>query len=291
MSGKKTEKWRQKLNSDESWPRSETLSSHSPLFFAENKDRFLRQLLIRDIQRLTGRPLVVYFSSPFLNAKIRSEDIRRLSEVISPFQGQNIDILIETDGGETDAAEGITSALKEILAGFRAIVALRAKSNGTLVCLAADEILMGATSELGPIEPAVGPIPVSILSHKEYREKTNDIRLSIAADFAQKQTDALAESLLRDGMMSNKQEMLRDTVRKLCTRDDFKSHGSVINHREAKRLGLNVTYLPPDEELWKKISLLHCLYSFDSDARGASKFFEQETYSVVVQGDDPPLSK
>ena len=283
---KKNEGWQPKPNVN--WPRESTLSDHTPLFYAENKDRFLRQTLIRDIQQLTGRPLVVYFASPFLRSSIRTEDVRRLAEVIAPLGSQSFDLLIETDGGETDATEAIVSYLKSCATdGFRVIVPLRAKSNGTLICLAAESILMGPTSELGPIEPSVDSVPVSILTHQDYAQK--DVRLSLEASFAYKQTRSLAKSLLERGMMSEHKDHIDNTVDALCTREHYSSHGAVIDCEEAKRLKLNVEQLDEASELWRKIFLLHCFYSYDSTARDISKFFEQQTFSQSVEGDDPPL--
>ena len=53
----------------EKFPRSTDLPSQSPLFWVEQKDRYLRQLLIRDIEDLTKRRLIVYFANRFENAQ------------------------------------------------------------------------------------------------------------------------------------------------------------------------------------------------------------------------------
>ena len=55
---------------DEKFPRSDNLPSQSPLFWVEQKDRYLRQLLIRDIEERTQRRLVVYFANRYENAQI-----------------------------------------------------------------------------------------------------------------------------------------------------------------------------------------------------------------------------
>jgi Serine dehydrogenase proteinase len=267
------------------WPRDGDLSSHSPLFFSENKDRFLRQILIRDIQMLTGRPLAVYFASPFLISSISNEDTRRLSEVVEPFRGIPFDLLIETSGGETDATEGLVSMLRSV-APFRAIVPLRAKSNRTLICLAASEILMGPTSELGPIEPAIYGSSVSIWQEPAVK-KTNH-RIAVEAKFAARQTEELASRLLKNGMMnSHTAAEVKSAVNALCTRTNFASHGSVISSGEAKKIGLKVDVADPQSDLWRKLYLLHCMYSFDASFRRISKFFEQERNSYSVLGDDP----
>src|SRR5271170_5145178 len=58
---------RQVINRAERFPRSTDLPSQSPLFWVEQKDRYLRQLLIRDIEEITGRRLLVYFANRYRN--------------------------------------------------------------------------------------------------------------------------------------------------------------------------------------------------------------------------------
>jgi hypothetical protein len=48
---------------EDQFPRTKSLPRQSPLFWVAEKDRYIRQLLIRDIQAATGRSLVVYFAS------------------------------------------------------------------------------------------------------------------------------------------------------------------------------------------------------------------------------------
>jgi hypothetical protein len=268
----------------ECFPRTEELSVHSPIFWAENKDRFLRQLLIRDIERLGKRRLCVYFSSPFLNVEVNSADVGRLYEIVSADRGEPFDLLLETAGGETDATEGLVSMLRGINRDFRVIVPSRAKSNGTMICLAAREIVMGLTSELGPVEPTLERRPVSVLMTKEYKE--NSFPLYSAARDAYNQTKKLAHKLLSDGMMKGHSEKRRDElIRKLCTRDHFHSHGSVIDWSEAQSLGLEVRFLQPEDELWKRYWLLHQMYLFDSSLRNVGKFFEGQTLSRQIVQD------
>ena len=60
-------------------------------------------------------------------------------------------------------------------------------------------------------------------------------------------------------------------------------HGSVIDHAEAARLGLKVTYLSADEELWKRLWLLRCMYENDARQKGAIKVFEGLKYSSAIR--------
>jgi Serine dehydrogenase proteinase len=222
-----------------------------------------------------------------MTSQITQGDIGRLYEVTSPYRGMPFDLMIETGGGTTDAAEGLVNLLHSLSSDFRVIVPSRAKSNGTLICLAASEILMGVTSELGPIEPSVSQVPATILADDEY--KNLGYLMHKMGKFALDQTRLVAISILKKGMLSSLEEIqIHAVVEMLCTRTHFPSHGSVINHSHAKeKLFLNVKFLQEDDPLWKSAWLLHCMYTFDAKLRGLSKIFEQRTLSNSVFGPDP----
>jgi hypothetical protein len=84
---------------NERFPRSKELPSQSPLFWVEQKDRYLRQLLIRDIEDHSGRRLVVYFANRFENAQIDSRDCTFATELFGDVGAEPVDLLLETVGG------------------------------------------------------------------------------------------------------------------------------------------------------------------------------------------------
>lgn len=212
----------------EHFPRSTDLPSQSPLFWVEQKDRYLRQLLIRDIEESTGRRLIAYFANRFEQVEIDARDPLYMTELLGDVgANEPVDILVETPGGETDATEALVSAIQNRISDFRAVVGKAAKSNGTLLCLAARSIVMGAPSELGPIEPMVAGIPCSILTEPKIADQ--NFPLHMAGQFALQQSRAMAKRLLVAGMMSGRtSKEVDDTVRKLSSRDVYFSHGTAI---------------------------------------------------------------
>lgn len=264
------------------FPRGSGLPSQSPLFWVEQKDRYLRQLLIRDIEQLTGRRLVVYFANRYLDGSmIQSSDLAQLAEILGDIGAAPTDILLETGGGETDSTEALISMVQSTISEFRVIVANAAKSNGTLLALAAQSIVMGATSELGPIEPSLNGIPCSILETPQIAAQ--NFPLHTLGRYALAQSRSLATRLLSNGMMKGQDPAaVHSTVQALSTRDKYFSHGSVVDHTEASFLGLNVQYLPPEDDLWKRIWLLYCMYDFDSRNSYLLKIFEGRARSLAV---------
>lgn len=268
-------------NDQDRFPRSKELPSQSPMFWVQQKDRYLRQLLIRDVEELTGRRLVVYFANRFEDVEIDGRDPAFMAELLGDTAEQPVDLLLETGGGQTDATEALVSLITNTVSDLRVVVANAAKSNGTLLALASSEIVMGATSELGPIEPSVSGIPSTILTDPTIAQQ--NFVLHKAGYFALQQTRSLAFKLLSNGMMSDQSEQaIQTAVDTLGSRDTYHSHGSVIDHREATSLGLKINYLPPGNDIWERFWLLYCMY--DSDARKSRylKVFEGRGRSTAV---------
>lgn len=272
---------------DRQFPRTEDLPVQSPIYWVSQKDRYLRQLMIRDIERITGRRLIVYFANRFRQGSdIDDGDPAYIVELLSDIpDGESVDLMIETNGGKTDSTEAVVAILRNRLSDFRVFVANAAKSNGTLICLAASTIVMGAASELGPIDPHLQGIPCTVLSQPAVA--ASNFPLHQLAILGLKQTQKLAEALLREGMLRDAPPgEVERVVQCLGTRDTYFSHGSTIDYKEAKGLGLRVEYLPEADPVWQRVWLLYTMYEFDCRRDGYLKVFEARGRSTAVQA--PP---
>src|SRR6266550_7748469 len=67
-----------------------------------------------------------------------------------------IEIILHTPGGLVIAAQQIASALADHDGRVTAIVPHYAMSGGTLIAMAADEIVLSAHAALGPVDPQLG---------------------------------------------------------------------------------------------------------------------------------------
>lgn len=274
-----------------SFPRTPDLPKQSPLFWVNHKDRYLRQLLIEDIEAETGRCLIVYFTDcDHTNAQIDVGDDVHLAELLGGCIGKPVDLLLETNGGVTDATEKLCSLLREMAPDLRVIVPRRAKSNGTVLTMCGQTVVLGMESELGPIDPSVGVgVPAHFILNAP-AGSFNAIDLQIAYT-ARMQTQKLAKQLLASGMMKARPaNEIDEAVEKLATRNTYHSHGSVIDHREAAALGFNVTFLDHDSTLWKKLWLLRAMYQFDCPIGGYAKLFESAKVSTGTEISPPPAS-
>lgn len=158
-----------------------------------------------------------------------------------------IDLILHTPGGLVLASEQIANALKKHPAKVTVFVPHYAMSGGTLIALAADEIVMDENAVLGPLDPQLGTKPAaSILKILEQKpvDKINDDTL-ILADLARKaisQIKSLIINLLKDKMDLQKAEQIADT---LAT--GKWTHDYPITVEQAKDLGLNVNTDMPEE--------------------------------------------
>ena len=273
------------------FPRSINLPNQSPLFWVAHKDRYLRQLLIRDIQESTGRALIVYFTDcDRTAAQIDQSDDAPLAEALGYCAGRPIDLLLETNGGFTDATEKLCGILRQYAPDLRVIVPRRAKSNGTVIALCGSTVVMGQQSELGPIDPSFGGVPAEfIVEAPAGTYQALDVQF---AEAARKQTRKLASTLLATGMMSDQQQAVIDqAVESLASKNVYHSHGSSIDADEAARLGLNVLKLSHDDELWRRVWLLRTMYQHDCGVYGYTKIFEGEAVSSAVSAAPKPDGK
>jgi ClpP class serine protease len=175
-----------------------------------------------------------------------SEEILRAIELTD--DSVPIDLIIHTPGGLVLAAEQIARALRSHKATVSVMVPHYAMSGGTLVALAADQIIMSPSAVLGPVDPQIGQYAAaSILSAVERKDvnKVDDETL-ILADIARKSRDQVRELvyelLAQGGMAEDRADKLALTLSEGRWTHDFPIHVDT-----ARELGLNVSTDLPDE--------------------------------------------
>lgn len=70
-------------------------------------------------------------------------------------KGRSLDLILESHGGSIDTAYAIASLCRARFKSFRVLVPFMAKSAATLLALAADELLVTCSTQLGPVDPQV----------------------------------------------------------------------------------------------------------------------------------------
>jgi len=102
--------------------------------------------------------------SMLVNKFINIEDSLSILDAIRKTPaGKTIDFVVHTPGGLVLASAQIARALARHDGHVRVIVPHYAMSGGTLLALAADEIVMDINSVLGPVDPQIGGLPAASL--------------------------------------------------------------------------------------------------------------------------------
>jgi ClpP class serine protease len=285
------------------------LPEYTPLFYAQEKGRYFRHEFIRKIEAETKRSLIVYFADVrHPNGSIDRDDIAPFGDLLQK-AGPDLDLLIHSPGGDIDAAEKIVYMCRSNTKSFRVIVPEYAKSAATLIALAADIILMGYASELGPIDPQIvitTPEGRSVQRPaRSFLDGLEDIKKKVKEDGelspvyypplsqldpalldycnkAIKRSREFAVKWLKEHMLRDSPDKAEKIADRLLDVNTYLLHGIVIDHTEAEKIGLAVEFLPADNALWKAIWYLYCIYQADIKAtRGeTAKFFESGSVSI-----------
>jgi ClpP class serine protease len=159
---------------------------------------------------------------------------------------RDIEIVLHTPGGLVLAATQIADALAEHPGKVTAVVPHYAMSGGTLIALAADEIVMDAHAALGPIDPQLGQYPAaSVLASLEFPGDRKDETL-ILADVGRKaiiQVERFARELLERKV---EQQRAGEVAHLLAT--GTWTHDHPLRAKELRAFGLPVRIGVPPEE-------------------------------------------
>lgn len=118
-----------------------------------------RKGMLSEISSLRGgRDILVIassLSSPNAPTGIDYTDLLPVQDQLENLSGGAIDIILETPGGIGEIVEDIVKSIRHRYDTVGMIVPGHAKSAGTILAMAGDEILMGDGSSLGPIDGQV----------------------------------------------------------------------------------------------------------------------------------------
>jgi ClpP class serine protease len=206
---------------------------------AQRNSRVILLVHRQETMRLLGFPIVRYI------------DINDSEEVLRAIQMTDdevpLDIILHTPGGIVLAALQIARAVHDHKAKVTVFVPHHAMSGGTLISLAANEIVMAKHAVLGPVDPQLGQLPAaSLIKVVEQKPiaKVDDETL-IQADVGRKAI-AQVKQATRELLGRQLSEDQADTLAEKLSTGTW-THDYPITASAAKEFGLRVSTEMPTE--------------------------------------------
>jgi hypothetical protein len=249
-----------------------------------------RSALYLEMERLRGRPLLVYVTSSRFNshAQIAGDVIPEFLDQLQklPAGGKELDLLLVSNGGDPTVAWRVVSLIRERVEKFSVLVPQAAFSAATLIALGADEIVMHPHGNLGPTDPQItvnrrnngngqtDTIPfgsedlgaflkyaresVGLTDQAQLKDifskfcdEVGTVAIGVAARSSQLGV-VMGEKLLQLHMGGDSNKQKARSISEKLTRDYF-HHGYPVSKSEAKEIGLKVAKDAPDIEklMWQ----------------------------------------
>jgi len=228
-----------------------------PRLLRRRRDRRRRGML-RDLEQRRGSRVITMIHRQETVSLLgipfgRFIDIEDAEQLLSAIRltppDMPIDLILHTPGGLVLASDQIAYALKRHPGKVTVIVPHYAMSGGTLVALAADEILMDTDAVLGPVDPQLGsPFrgawpAASIMAALAQPNANRDDETLILGDIARKAVAQVHETvveLVRDRLPDGAQQLATTLSEGRWT------HDYPIRIDEARELGLPVSDALPE---------------------------------------------
>jgi ClpP class serine protease len=207
----------------------------------KRKTRVILLVHRQETMSLLGFPVMRYIDID------DSEDVMRAVELTDP--EVPLDLVLHTPGGLVLAATQIARAIRNHKSKVTIFVPHYAMSGGTLIGLAADEIVMSPHAVLGPVDPQLGQYPAASLIKAVARKPIAEVddQTLILADVAEKALVQLRESAREMLTRSQSPEKAAELAELLAT--GTWTHDFPITLDVAQRLGLKVRSDMPEEVL------------------------------------------
>ncbi|SFJ66537.1 SDH family Clp fold serine proteinase [Thermoflavimicrobium dichotomicum] len=218
-----------------------------------NQDRYRT---IRSLEQSRGSRVITmihrqetlsFFGIPFRNF-INIEDSEQILRAIrlTP-DNMPIDLILHTPGGLVLAAEQIAEALKKHPSKVTVFIPHYAMSGGTMISLAADEIVLDENAVLGPVDPQLGRYPAAsilqVLKIKDSEEISDETL--ILADIAQKAIHQV-RAFVKEVLVSKMDEERADQLARILAEGRW-THDYPITGEQLRDFGLPVRFGLPEE--------------------------------------------
>ncbi|MEA2621927.1 MAG: hypothetical protein QOH61_837 [Chloroflexota bacterium] len=209
-----------------------------------------RAATLRDLQRERGSRVIALIhrqeTLSFLGLPlVRYIDINDSEDVLRAIQHTDpntpVDLILHTPGGLVLAAEQIARALRAHKAKVTVFVPHYSMSGGTLIAMAADQIVMDPHAVLGPVDPQIGDMPAASILRVVEQKDINEIddRTLVLADVGRKAMVQVSDTVyeLLSGRLPD--ERAKNIVQELVS--GKYTHDFPVTVTQARALGFPVS--------------------------------------------------
>jgi hypothetical protein len=281
---------------DAALEEDESLPGQSPLFHAEQSDRYERQRLFTIYEKRFSCRLIAVVDQLLPYSTTLFEEL-----VYDANPEEDLHLLLVTPGGDGETAVRLARSAQARCRAFTVIVPDQAKSAGTMLALGAHHILMGPVSDLGPIDPQIQTGNSTLVSAKEIiaavdeatervqaAPETYALHAALLADvtalMVQQARAALArtDDQLEEALKANPDRSAEEVAKLRAALSEplitaAKSHGAIFGMEEAHAAGLPVTAADPQSFQWQLVWRLWAKYfalgeRFYEGARASKRF-------------------
>lgn len=277
-----------------------------------------RKKQLARISRLRGgRPVLTFaaaLTKPHADIDIGYADRAHFFDQLHNITGDALDVILETAGGSAEIVEDLVRAIRNKFSSVGMIVPGYAKSAGTIMVMAGDEILLEPNSALGPIDAQVFQGGKRYSAHafleglkaiKQEAEETKGLNLAyipilqnISPGEIQtcKNAQSFAARLVTDWLTKykfkfwdkhsgnaipvtarEKTKRAKEIADELCNHGKWLTHGRGITLEDFNRMRLKVTDYSENKDLYDAISRYYILLKMSFDITGIYKIYETPT--------------
>jgi ATP-dependent protease ClpP protease subunit len=269
----------------------------------------LRRIYLAKLAAKTGRAVITYYSgfqehpeAPPRVLQVNSADMAGFMEACSNASEEKLDLFLHSPGGDGEAAEQIYEYLRTQFKHIRAIVPVYAMSAATMMALSADEILMGAHSQIGPIDPQItiqtpaGPRTASAQAIKDQfemaLEQCQDTKnlaawtpilkdyspgLLATCDHSANRAKQIVRTALQKYMFAGQEdpaEKAKNAAEWFGNAAEFLSHGRPVRRDEARDHDITIHDLESDASLQDSVLSVHHTAMMTLSRTGTTKLIE-----------------
>ncbi len=277
------------------------VDTRTPLYAAEHSGRYERQKLIRGYEAVTERNLIAVVDQIYEGKMTVFQEL--LGDCDS---SKGLDVLLASPGGSGEMALRMVQSMQNQCENVRVIVPDMAKSAATVLCLGADEIIMGPAGDLGPIDPQMILQSRFMVSAKELVKAVDDAEAKVQDNPG---AFALYSALLSDvNMLTYEQSksainrsgtLMEEALAAVKTRTPDKvkqlseklkgplievptNHAAVFSFEDARRNGLPVTRFDSKCQEWVLLwALWTHYYALGCFPNGNTAIYEGERVSHI----------